>query len=69
VKNERWQINEKTGRKERKRIRFKEKKEVKERSLHYFDKNIEEKRYTIGILATDLFRLFRRFPQSLSISL
>jgi hypothetical protein len=51
VKNERWQINEKTGRKERKRIRFKEKKEVKGKALHYFDNNIKERRYTIRILA------------------
>ena len=51
VKNERWQINGKTGRKERKRIRFKEKEEVKGRALHYFDKKIEETRYTICILA------------------
>ena len=51
MKNERWQVNGKTGRKERKRTKFKEKKEVKGRSLHYFEKNIEETRYTICILA------------------
>ena len=54
MKNERWQVNGKTGRKERKRTKFKEKKEVKGRSLHYFEKNIEETRYTICILANSL---------------
>jgi hypothetical protein len=52
LKNERWQVNEKTERKERKIIRYKEKKEGKGRSLHYFEKNIGERRYTICILAS-----------------
>jgi hypothetical protein len=49
VKNERWQINEITGRKERKRIRFKEKKEGKGRSLHYFEKNIGVRRIAVKL--------------------
>jgi hypothetical protein len=68
VKNERWQINEITGRKERKRIRFKEKKEGKGRSLHYFEKNIGVRRYTICILAVKIIPIYLNHHMQLKIT-